>query len=48
VDRDTQAANTRLAIALLGVHGNSVKGYGRHKSQSYYVPANVTRRRYRW
>jgi hypothetical protein len=25
VSRDAQAANTRLAIALLGVYGNSVK-----------------------
>ena len=30
VNRDAQAANTRLAIALLGVHSNSVKGQGRH------------------
>jgi hypothetical protein len=30
VNRDAQAANTGLAIALSGVHSNSVKGYGRH------------------
>jgi len=30
VNRDAQAANAGLAIALLGVHSNSIKGYGRH------------------
>jgi hypothetical protein len=30
VNRDAQAANTRLAIALPGVHSNSVKVRGRH------------------
>jgi hypothetical protein len=30
VNRDAQAANAGFAIALLGVHGNSVKGYGCH------------------
>lgn len=30
VDRDAQAANTGPAIALPGVHSNTIKGYGRH------------------
>jgi hypothetical protein len=30
VDRDAQAADAGLAIALLRVHGNSVKSYSRH------------------
>ena len=32
VNRDAKSANAGLAIALLGVYGDSVKSYGRHST----------------